>query len=195
MMFLRALLVLLLLTDTASAHSVGARFGDYYAGLLHPLTAFEHLLPILGICLLAGFQTPRVARWILLALPVGLLTGTLLHFMVGDQHWTPLFNLVAFSLLGITVAFAPRVPLPALMAMGSTLGITIGLENGLGLPAQVSAVPFAIGVASAGFFAAALLAAITVSLQRGWPAIALRVTGSWIAAAGIMLIGLQFAAG
>ena len=64
MMFLRALLVLLLLTDTASAHAVGARFGDYYAGLLHPLTAFEHLLPILGICLLAGFQTPRVARWI-----------------------------------------------------------------------------------------------------------------------------------
>ncbi len=167
MMFLRALLVLLLLTDTASAHSVGARFGDYYAGLLHPLTAFEHLLPILGICLLAGFQTPRVARWILLALPVGLLTGTLLHFMVGDQHWTPLFNLVAFSLLGITVAIAPRVPLPALMAIGSTLGITIGLENGLGLPAQVAPLPFAIGVASAGFFAAA----------------------------GIMLIGLQFAAG
>ncbi len=153
------------------------------------------MLPIGALCLLAGFQPPRDARWILAALPLGLLTGTLLHFMVGDQHWTPLFNLVAFSLLGITVAIAPRVPLPALMAMGSTLGITIGLENGLGLPAQVAPLPFAIGVASAGFFAAALVAAIAVSLQRGWPVIALRVAGSWIAAVGIMLIGLQFAAG
>jgi hydrogenase/urease accessory protein HupE len=174
---------------------VGARFGDFYAGALHPLTAFEHLLPIIALCLLAGFQPPRDARWILAALPLGLLTGTLLHFITGDQAWTPVVNLIAFSLLGIAVACAPRVPRLALLAVATVLGITIGLENGLGLPPQVAPVPFALGVASAGFAFAALGSALAVSLQRGWPVIAKRVAGSWIAAVGIMLTGLHFATG
>lgn len=144
---LRSLLVFPLLAGTASAHAVGARFGDYYSGLLHLLTALEHLLPILGICLLAGCQPPRVARWILLALPAGLLAGTILHFAVGDQPWTPVFNLAAFSLLGIAVACAARVPLPALAAIASVLGVTIGLENAQGLPDRVAALPFSLGVA------------------------------------------------
>jgi urease accessory protein len=176
------------------AHAVGARFGDFYAGLLHPVTAFEHLLPLLALCLLAGFQPPRAARWILLALPAGLLAGALLDSLIGDQQWARVFDLVAFSLLGIGVACAARVPLPLLAVIGSALGVTIGLENGLGLPAGVSTVPFGLGVAAAGFLFAALVMAVAVSLQRGWTAVAMRVAGSWIAAVGIMLIGLQFAA-
>ena len=49
LVFLAYLGVVLCTTTTAHAHSVNKQFGDFYGGMLHPLTALEHLLPILGL--------------------------------------------------------------------------------------------------------------------------------------------------
>ena len=40
------LLFVVITSSTAYAHLPSPRFGDYYGGVLHPLTALEHLLPI-----------------------------------------------------------------------------------------------------------------------------------------------------
>jgi urease accessory protein len=51
---------------------------------------------------------------------------------------------------------------------------------------------FAPGVALAGFIVTALASAATLALSAGadWPRLAVRIAGSWIAAIGLMMIGL-----
>ena len=43
-----------LLPARASAHLVNTDVGEFYAGMLHPLTSAEHQLPILALALLAS---------------------------------------------------------------------------------------------------------------------------------------------
>jgi nickel/cobalt transporter (NicO) family protein len=43
-----------LLPARASAHLVNTDVGEFYAGMMHPLTSAEHLLPILVLALLAS---------------------------------------------------------------------------------------------------------------------------------------------
>jgi nickel/cobalt exporter len=38
----------------ASAHLVNTDVGEFYAGMMHPLTSAEHLLPTLALALLAS---------------------------------------------------------------------------------------------------------------------------------------------
>ena len=67
-----------LIPSSASAHLVDARFGDFYAGLVHPLTALEHVFPFLAVGLLAGQQGARSARVILSCFALALIAGAVL---------------------------------------------------------------------------------------------------------------------
>lgn len=69
------LLATLTLAFPASAHTVDSRLGDFYGGMLHPLTALEHVLPFFAVGLLAGQQGERAARWLVLVFPLALLAG------------------------------------------------------------------------------------------------------------------------
>jgi hydrogenase/urease accessory protein HupE len=60
-----ASLFALLSPSVASAHPIKG-VGDFYAGMLHPLTALEFLLPWIALSLFAGQQGRRAA---LLTLP------------------------------------------------------------------------------------------------------------------------------
>jgi hypothetical protein len=52
---------------------------------------------------------------------------------------------------------------------------------------------FVLGVASAGAIVTALVSAATLDLAaRRWSRVAVRILGSWIAAIGIMTIGLAW---
>ena len=73
---------------TVQAHLVSTRFGDFYGGMLHPLSALEHALPWLAVGLLAGFQGARFGRWILLAFPVGLLLGLMYAWYLDNRFAT-----------------------------------------------------------------------------------------------------------
>jgi urease accessory protein len=176
---------------SALAHSVSKRFGDFYGGMLHPLTALEHLLPILGLSLLAGQQGPRRARWVLLLFPLGLLAGAL-----SGVHGEPVslvvwFNRLSFIAVGILVATAARLPLPVLGATALLLGLSHGVENTTDVPSSIAVYLFVPGVVVSGVTLVAIFAAVAVSLEVPWQRIAIRVLGSWIAAIGILVIGLM----
>jgi hydrogenase/urease accessory protein HupE len=66
-----------LLPSRAAAHLVNTDVGEFYAGMMHPLTSAEHLLPILALALLASQCGKPAARATLLAFPMALLVGTL----------------------------------------------------------------------------------------------------------------------
>ncbi len=193
------LLATLALPRGASAHLVTTRFGDFYGGLLHPLTALEHCIPWLALGLLAGWQGARSGRWTLLAFPIALLCGTL----AGGWPPPPLspglpvaeINIGSFVVLGALLALAWRFPLALMVLLGLLFGLSHGLANGTAAPTAGSPLPFAVGVATAGYLMVAPSAAAAVVIARhpGWPQIALRTAGSWISAIGIMMLALILA--
>jgi urease accessory protein len=181
-------------SQPACAHSLSSRFGDFYGGVLHPLTALEHLLPILALGLLAGQQGTRAARWLLLIFPLALLIGAALATVMPPISGVRLANDVSFAVLGLLVAAAWRVPLALLIMLGALFGLSHGYENGRAITPETAAHLFVLGVAVVGAVATALVGAATIAAagQAAWPRIAVRIAGSWIAAIGIMMIGLSW---
>ena len=176
----------------ASAHSPSDRFGDFYGGMLHPATALEHALPILALGLLAGQQGARAARWLLLILPLALLLGATFGTVAPALPWVPLLNKASFALLGALVAGAWPLPLPVVVALAALFGLSHGWENGAAMTPETAAHLFVPGVALIGFMAAALVSAATLALstRAEWLRIGVRVAGSWIAAIGILMLGM-----
>jgi urease accessory protein len=186
------LLAGLVWADPAYAHSLSNSVGDFYGGILHPLTALEHVLPFLALGLLAGQQGARAARWTLLIFPLGLLLGTAFAAVDPPDYWVTPLNHLSFVVLGLLLAAAWRIPLALLLALGALIGLSHGYENGRDLTTGPGLFLFVPGVALVGFIITALASAATLALtaRADWPRVAVRIAGSWIAAIGIMMIGL-----
>lgn len=174
----------------AWAHSVDKRFGDFYGGVLHPLTALEHLLPIVALGLWAGQQKPTTARWALLFFPLGMLLGAIAGVKLDQPDWVVGVNRASFIVLGLLVV--GRIPCPTwvLGAVGLAVGGMHGFENTFGLEPSVTQYLFIPGVAFTGLTLLSIVAALVVSRQKPWQQVAVRVVGSWITAVGILLAGL-----
>jgi urease accessory protein len=179
-----------LIPDAAHAHLVDARFGDFYAGLIHPLTALEHVFPFLAIGLLAGQQGAKGARTVLGCFALGLLIGVLLapH---GLESAVVYVNASSFIILGGLVALARRLPFALLVVLAAVFGLSHGYANGAAMRAEMLAFNFNTGVVSAGVVMISLGAGLVLSLRRPWSHIAVRVVGSWIAAIGLMTVALM----
>jgi urease accessory protein len=177
----------------AAAHTLDNRFGDFYGGVLHPLTALEHALPILALGLLAGQQGERAARWLVLVFPLALLIGAVLSVLTPALPWPRFLNAASFVVLGLLVAAGRRLPLPLLIALGAVFGLSHGYENGRAMGPDTAMHLFIPGIAVAGGLVTALVSAVTLDLaSRTWARVGVRVVGSWIAAIGIMTIGLAW---
>jgi urease accessory protein len=187
-----ALLAGLVWAGPAYAHSLSNRFGDFYGGILHPLTALEHVLPFLALGLLAGQQGARAARWLLLVFPLGLLLGSAFAAVAPAGFWLTPLNHLSFVVLGLLLAAAWRIPLALLLALGALIGLSHGYENGRDMTTGGALLLFVPGVVLVGFMITALASAATLALtaRADWPRVAVRIAGSWIAAIGIMMIGL-----
>jgi urease accessory protein len=159
--------------------------------VLHPATALEHALPILAAGLLAGQQGERAARWLVLVFPLALLIGAGLGAGALPLPAMALLNTASFVVLGLLVAAALRLPLPVLIALGALFGISHGYENGRAMAPDTTVYLFVLGVAGVGGLVTALVSAATIDLSdAAWSRVAVRIAGSWIAAIGLMMIGL-----
>jgi urease accessory protein len=191
---LLALAALGSLPGPASAHLVSVRFGDFYTGLIHPLTAFENALPWLALAMFAGLHGAPRARWILLAFPSAVAAGA--AFATATPHLANIqtLNTISFVLLGVLVALGRRAGLAVLTAVAVTTGFIHGYDNGLAFTVGGNALLFVGGVACAAYVFAAIVMALTLGVTvHAWGRIAVRAVGSWIAAIGIMLLGLALA--
>lgn len=189
-----AALGLALGADAAHAHAASAQAGAFYAGLLHPLTAPEHLLPMLALGLLAGQQGVQRGQGVLLAFAAALALGAGLTLTGPAPGWISLFNLGSLVLLGGLVAAAWRLPTVLPQALALLFGASHGYANGAALPPNTSAAIFVLGLVVAALLATGygLVAAdYLLRLKPSWPRVAVRVAGSWIAAVGILVLGMS----
>jgi urease accessory protein len=91
---------------------------------------------------------------------------------------------------GGLVAATVRLPRIAAIALAAAMGITHGYTNAEGM--SVATKPYLLipGLAVAGLLVPFYCTAVVRSLKPFWMQIAVRVAGSWIAATGILVLGM-----
>jgi urease accessory protein len=162
---------------------------DFYAGLLHPVTAVEHLLTFVAIGLLAGQQARGVARRALtLFVCVLLVTAGL-----AGAHGRPLHLegplLASMVGVGCLVAANWRLPAAAVYACVTAVAALHGVANGAELTPAMAPVRFVAGIALAGFVVMTYAVGLARRAEAPWAGVAVRAAGSWIAAVGVLAWG------
>jgi urease accessory protein len=174
----------------ALAHSFGARFGDFYGGLLHPTTAIDLAPPLVALGLLAGQNGKAAARRMLVVLPAAFVLGTSLGGLLPAPAWLATINAGSFLVLGLLLALDAALPQAFLLGLGAALGVCGGFANGSGMVGGSDPALFVLGSGLAGLAAVLLPSAMVVSLEAGWQRIGVRIVGSWLAAVGAMILAL-----
>jgi len=171
----------------AEAHLVETGFGAFYDGLAHLALTPSDLLVVLALALLAGQRGPQAARAALFALPLAWLAGGVLASVLPADASLVVLTTLSFGVAGALAALNARLPVGAILAYVLAAGLLHGYVNGASSDAGR---PLALaGTTTAAFCLFAIIAAQATVLQRGWTAIAVRVGGSWIAAAGLLMLG------
>src|SRR5579862_5803621 len=185
-----ALLILLCLPAAVAAHPMKG-VGDFYSGMLHPLTALEFLLSWIALALFAGQQGRKTALLALAIFPSALVLGAILGTVVASPAWLPAMNLVLIPILGLAVVLAISFPTPATVILVALVGLLHGLANGAEITAPVSPWRFIPGLATIAVLVLAYGIGLVRSIKKPWTRIAVRVAGSWITAAGIMVCAFK----
>ena len=173
----------------AHAHLVETGFGAFYDGLAHVVMTPADLLVVVALALLAGLRGTRAARLALFALPLAWLAGGLVGARWPSATVLPLWTTMTFAIAGALVATNARLRDAGVAAVAVAAGLLHGLVNGATM-APGGATPLALaGATAAVFCTTAILAAEASALPAGWPRVAARVAGSWIAAAGLLMLG------
>ncbi len=180
---------LLFLPAGSLAHLSSTGLGPYYDGVTHFWHSPEEFIPVLALAFLAGLRGPRAGRYTLFVLPVAWLIGGLAGLLVPKNDHSSVLVCFSFVILGALVAADAHLR-PALIAsLASAIGVMFGYFDGVGM-SQANLGPVGLlGSVSSLFVVVALAAAIVTSLRVPWMRIVVRVAGSWIAAAGLLLIG------
>jgi urease accessory protein len=196
-----AIATLVASAQAAEAHIVASRLGDFYAGALHPLTDVQDLILWAAMGVLAGSLGASRGRWLVLVFPLGLLAGLTLARATGFVSAGPAADAAVILVLGLLLAAATRIPTAMLSAIAFGLAIMRGAANAGDLGPDTNRLLFAAGLACAGYAAITLTMAVTLAFRRPdagtsitWRGIAIRAFGGWVAAIGLMMVGLAFAA-
>jgi len=183
----------------AAAHRITPGTAGFTDGLQHPFGLPAHIMLILGVGLLLGRHD--VAAWrlptyaFLAGLTAGLAGGPLAMTPALDARLAVALLALAV-LLGGMVALARPLPSLLLLALGALTGFGLGLDSA----PEGGTLQQTVGALAGSGFAmifALLNAAMLAQYAHGrigrqaWQKIGVRIVGSWIAAAGIMVLALQ----
>jgi len=180
---------MLLLPAVGEAHLVNTGLGPFYDGVSHFALTPEDLVPALAMALFAGLRGARAGRLALFALPGAWLAGGLGGLAHPAAVATATLTATSFLLLGGLVAADARLRPGWVVGVAIVLGLVHGYFNGSAMGEARLGILGLAGIVSALFVIVALAAALVVALRVPWTRIAVRVAGSWIAAAGLLLLG------
>ena len=166
-----------LLAGPAAAHGTLPGGHGFAAGFAHPFVATEHLLALLALGILIGRQNTRRPL-------AGLLAGLIAGFGVGLLALGTLQPLILLSAMVTSSVLAANLRLSDPIVTGGAVivGLTVGADtDGLTMIAAAGTVT--------GVFAIVLnaMAAAQFAAPR-LNGIPLRIAGSWIAAAALLIL-------
>lgn len=173
----------------ARAHLLQSGLGGYYDGLAHLLVTPADLLLVLALVVLAGQNGALAARTLLLTLPLAWLLGGGIGLRLSDEPTLPWLTTLTFTLAGALVALEARPAPPVLVALAAVTGGLHGLVNGAAMNHSSGGSLALLGAVSGVAVLVTVVPGELTRLRAAWMRIALRVVGSWIAAAGLLMLG------
>jgi urease accessory protein len=182
---------LVLIPGLAQAHLVATGMGPLYDGITHFGLSPEDYLPVIALAFLAGLRGAATSRLLLAVLPLAWLAGGLIALAGAAPPAEAASIATAVLYLAIGGALAANLPAPrvAFVAAGVCLGMLRGLSDLAGAGGTAPHLASLLGMVFGVFVVFALAASITLPLTRLWMIIAVRVSGSWLAALGLLLAG------
>ena len=186
----------LLAAPELHAHGVVDGANAFFAGLAHPMTALEHVLPLIALGLLAGQRGLRAGEGLVVAFPLAFACGALIAPLITSLPDLTAINATTALLIGALVALALVLPKIVLYAVVVVTGAVHGLANGA---AVTSALPSFIAGATLSatllFVYAFGVTDRVLARNTPWMPVAVRAIGSWIAAFGILTVALALTSG
>ena len=141
------------LSSAALAH-IGLNVGDhshmsFTEGLAHPFTGLDHMLAMVAVGLWAS-QLGGRALWLLpLTFPVVMAAGAGLGFGGVALPWVEIGITASVLVLGAAVALTLRPGLAVSLPLIALFAALHGYSHGVDLPANVSALTYAVGFIAA----------------------------------------------
>lgn len=182
-----ALCAELLYPSDAGAHLVTTGMGPVYDGIGHLLLTPEDLIPAIAVALYAGLCGKASGRQALFLFPLAWLVGGFVGLMVIGAPAFPI-QIFSFLLLGGLIASDLRLPDNIITIIITGVGSIHGFYNGIAMEGGPG-ISGLFGISSILFVLVAITAAIVISLKAAWTRVAVRVTGSWIVAVGLLMLG------
>jgi hypothetical protein len=175
----------------AEAHLVVSGMGPVYDGISHFALSPEDFLPVIALALFAGLRGPGHARAALAALPLAMLAGGVaaLLGLTLPPLVLPVSTALLFLLVGGLLAADANVVPAVCAALAAALGAVRGADDLGGVAQSLAHLLSLFGMCASMFVVFALAASVTLPLQRAWMIVAARVSGSWLAALGLLLTG------
>lgn len=181
------LLVAVMMTTAAEAHTGIGSTSAFAAGLMHPLTGFDHMLAMVAVGLWAGMRGGP-ALWVWPATFVGVMViGGVIGMAGIGLPFVEQGILASVLLLGLAVALAARPSLGVGAALIGLAALFHGHAHGVEVPANASGIGYALGFAVATVALHAVGVAITVLAARFAAPLAVRTAGALTAMAGLAL--------
>lgn len=183
---------------TAEAHLVASGMGPVCDGISHFTLSPEDFLPVIALAFFAGLRGPRHARLALGILTIAWLAGGIAALSGVNLPATvvPAATAVLFLLIGTLLAANRDLSPDVCALLACALGLVRGLADLAGIAGSPSSALALIGMTAGVFVVFSLAVSMTLSLTRFWMIVAARVSGSWLAALGLLFAGwiLRFGA-
>jgi urease accessory protein len=179
----------------ALAHSPIAGIGTFYNALLHPLIVPGHALALVGLSLALGQQGRPAARLglVLLLGAFGVGLGAAMALPVSPPPETGFLFLAA--VIGGAVSIARPLPRWLIAVAAIAVGLLMGLDSRPDPAGQRDTVLAVAGLFSGTALVAILIAGTCLTLEKTWMHIGIRIFGSWIAAASVLVLALLLHSG
>jgi urease accessory protein len=174
----------------AFAHLVTTGLGPVYDGIGHLVMTPEDLIPVLALAIFAGLRGPALGRRALFVLPLAWFVGGLFGVIIEGLPTVPV-SAISFLILGVLVAADLKLSQKSVTIIVIGVGFVHGLFNGVALK-EGAGVLGLIGIMVTLFVIVAIASAFIISLKQPWTRIVVRVSGSWVAAMGMLMFGWMF---
>ncbi|MCB1864134.1 MAG: HupE/UreJ family protein [Chromatiales bacterium] len=176
----------------AAAH-LGFAANDLYSGLLHPLLHLSTLLPLVALVLWLSQREPRELTRTAPALLGG--TGVGIVAALSELPVAILSALLLPLALALGLLLASRARLASFIAitLAAFVGVGEGVANVEPVRAQIAS-PMLYGSGLLLVMGLAVLhpAALLAGRRQAWIVVGTRIAGSWIAAAALLVLVLEW---
>jgi urease accessory protein len=191
--------LLLIGIGPSAAHTVTEGTSGFTDGLQHPFGLPAHMMTILGLGLLLGQRDLAILRWPIYGFLVGLVAGlSAAPFLATDAMTAGLSvaQLALVAVVGSLIALARPLPVLLLASFAAIGGACLGLDSAPEDATLQQTVACLAGTGIALILVLLNVVALTnyamaQAVRRPWQMIGVRIVGSWITAAGLMVLALH----